>query len=187
MPADPPHDRGQPVQQRTPADQFNAPASAYPGSDVHPADGQPVVRTTQPDPNLFRPGRKPVATLLPDAGQTEPAPARGRVARGVAARMTDFWTWARVHLFRLWTALAVLGGFGYLWVNHPEYLTWWKRTVNGLVDAVCDRLPYPWGDRIGSTIGNFGIWVQLTLAILEFRAVIGLVLLVLRRRRASRS
>ena len=100
--------------------------------------------------------------------------------------MTDFWIWARVHLFRLWTALAVLGGFGYLWVSHPEYLTWWKRTVNGLVDAICDRLPYPWGDRIGSTIGNFGIWVQLTLAILAFRAVIGLILLVLRRRRARR-
>lgn len=97
--------------------------------------------------------------------------------------MAEFWAWARVQLFRLWTALAVLGSFGYLWVNRPEYLTWWKRTVNGLVDTVCGWLPYPWGDRIGATIGNFGIWVQLTLAILALRAVVGLVLMAVRRRR----
>jgi hypothetical protein len=39
------------------------------------------------------------------------------------------WSWARVYFFRLWTALAVLGAFGYLWLNGPEYLTWWKRSV----------------------------------------------------------
>jgi len=95
----------------------------------------------------------------------------------------SFAAWARTHLFRLWTAVATLAGFGYLWVNRPEWLTWWKRSVDGLVDTVCGWMPYPWGDRIGSTVGNFGIWVQITLAILALRAVVGLFLMAVRRMR----
>ena len=99
------------------------------------------------------------------------------------------WRWARVQFFRFWTALAVVGGYGYLWLNHPEYLTWWKRSVTALIEGVCARLPYPWGDRIESTIGNFGIWVQLTLAILLFRAILGFIMMAVRamqhRRRAG--
>jgi hypothetical protein len=71
------------------------------------------------------------------------------------------WNWVRVHFFRLWTALLVLGAYGYLWVNKPEYLTWWKRSLNTLIEKGCDRLPYPWGDQIESTLGNFGIWIHL--------------------------
>jgi hypothetical protein len=78
------------------------------------------------------------------------------------------WAWSRVQLFRLWTALTVVGACGYLWLYEPEYLTWWKRSIDALVEAGCAQLPYPWGDRIESTIGNFGIWVQLTLAVLIF-------------------
>jgi hypothetical protein len=62
--------------------------------------------------------------------------------------------------FRLWTALVVLGAYGYFWLNTPEYLSWWKRTVNPPIEKRCDMLSYPWGDRIESTVGNFGIWVQ---------------------------
>ena len=94
--------------------------------------------------------------------------------------------WLRVHLFRLWTALAVFGSFCYLWLNRPEYLTWWKRSVNAFIESACGLLPYPWGDRIESTIGDFGIWVQLTLAILIFRAALGSVLLLIRMRRRRR-
>jgi hypothetical protein len=35
-------------------------------------------------------------------------------------------------------------------------------------------------NRLESTIGNFGIWVQLTLAILIFRAILGISLLMIR-------
>jgi hypothetical protein len=93
------------------------------------------------------------------------------------------WVWLRVQLFRLWTALIVVGAGGYLWLNKPEYLTWWKRSVDAFVEASCARLPYPWGDRIESTIGNFGIWVQVTLAILIFRAAIGILLVSVRAMR----
>lgn len=97
--------------------------------------------------------------------------------------------WVGIQLFRLLTALAVLGAFGYFWVNDPEYLTWWQHSVNGLIDAGSDELPYPWGDRVQSTVGNFGIWLQLTLAIVIVRAALGLAAILFRtayRRRRSR-
>ena len=90
------------------------------------------------------------------------------------------WAWVRVQFFRFWTALAVLGTYGYLWIYRPEYLSWWKRSVDALIEGGSAQLPYPWGDRIESTIGNFGIWVQVTLAILIFRAALGILLLCIR-------
>ena len=36
---------------------------------------------------------------------------------------TEMWTWMRVQFFRFWTALVVLGAYGYFWLNTPEYLT----------------------------------------------------------------
>ena len=67
--------------------------------------------------------------------------------------------------------------------QHAPYLTWWKRTVDTLIEKGCDMLSYPWGDRIESTVGNFGIWVQITLAILIFRTIIGTVLILIRATR----
>jgi hypothetical protein len=90
------------------------------------------------------------------------------------------WAWLRIQLFRFWTALAVLGTYVYLWINKPEYLSWWKRHVDTLIESGSGQLPYPWGDRIESTIGNFGLWVQVTLAILVFRTAIGVLLLCIR-------
>jgi hypothetical protein len=95
--------------------------------------------------------------------------------------------WLRVQFFRLWTALAVLGTSIYLWFYKPEYLTLWKRSTDRLVEAGSSRLPYPWGDRLESTIGNFGIWVQLTAAILIFRAILGVFLLMIRMLRRRKS
>ena len=70
-----------------------------------------------------------------------------------------------------------------LWLNRPEYLTWWKRSIERLIEDGSAELPYPWGDRLESTIGNFGIWVQLTVAILIFRAILGIMLLMIRTMR----
>ena len=33
---------------------------------------------------------------------------------------TEMWTWMRVQFFRFWTALVVLGAYGYFWLNTPE-------------------------------------------------------------------
>jgi hypothetical protein len=90
------------------------------------------------------------------------------------------WAWSRVQFFRLWTAVVVLGTYVYLWLDKPDYLSWWKRSVDALIERGSAQVPYPWGDRIESTIGNFGIWIQVTLAILVFRIAIGILLLCIR-------
>jgi hypothetical protein len=82
----------------------------------------------------------------------------------------------RNHIFRAWTACAVLAGYAYGWLYAPEMLTWWKRTTTTAIEAGCALLPYPWGDRIEATLGNFGLWVQITLAIVVFRILIWFVI-----------
>jgi hypothetical protein len=88
--------------------------------------------------------------------------------------------WVLRQLFRFWTALAVLAGYVYAWWSVPEALTWWKRTTTGAIERICDWLPYPWGDRTEASIGNFGLWVQITIAIVVFRVVIWFTVRALR-------
>ena len=78
----------------------------------------------------------------------------------------------RNHAFRIWTACAILVAYVYAWVQAPELLTWWKRTTTTVIEAGCSLLPYPWNDRIEATIGNIGLWVQITLAIVAFRILV---------------
>ena len=82
----------------------------------------------------------------------------------------------RRHTFRTWTACAVLAAYVYGWVYVPELLTWWKRTTTSVIEAGCSVLPYPWNDRIEATLGNFGLWVQITMAIIMFRILIWLAM-----------
>jgi hypothetical protein len=91
-------------------------------------------------------------------------------------------TWARVrsHVFRIWTAAAILAAYVYAWFDVPELLTWWKHTTEAAIEATCGLLPYPWNDRIEATLGNFGVWVQITLAIIAFRILVWLVMVVIR-------
>ncbi|MFL5280328.1 MAG: hypothetical protein ACJ8AW_04860 [Rhodopila sp.] len=86
----------------------------------------------------------------------------------------DAWRWLRIQTFRLWTACAVLAIYAWAWVERPELLTWWKRTTAWAIERGCAALPYPWGDRIEATLGNFGLWVQITLAIIAFRIIVWL-------------
>src|SRR6201989_3040052 len=92
----------------------------------------------------------------------------------------------RSHIFRLWTAFAVLAAYVYAWIYAPELLTWWKRTTTTAIEDGCGFLPYPWGDRIEATLGNFGLWVQITLAIVVLRVLMCLVISATRRAFASR-
>ncbi len=87
----------------------------------------------------------------------------------------------RRHVFRIWTAGAVLAAYMYSWLYAPELLTWWKRATTAAIESGCGLLPYPWGDRIEATLGNFGLWVQITLAIVCFRLAVWVVMTVLRR------
>ncbi len=82
----------------------------------------------------------------------------------------------RSHVFRVWTAGAIVAAYLYSWFYVPELLTWWKRATEAAIQAGCALLPYPWGDRIEATIGNFGLWVQVTLAIIVFRILVWVVI-----------
>jgi hypothetical protein len=100
--------------------------------------------------------------------------------------------WLRRQFFRLWTAAAVLVAYAYGWLYFPELLTWWKRSTTTLIERGCGLLPYPWGDRLEATLGNFGLWVQITLAIVAVRVVAWAVGMIAhrmwtRRRRGSAS
>jgi hypothetical protein len=72
-------------------------------------------------------------------------------------------------------------------LDDPEYLTWWKRAIDTLIENGCGLLPYPWGDRVESTIGDIGLWMQITLAILLLRAVVGAFIIAFRRNNFYRS
>jgi hypothetical protein len=85
----------------------------------------------------------------------------------------------RSHVFRAWTAAVILAGYVYGWLYVPELLTWWKRTTTTVIETGCGLLPYPWGDRVEATLGNLGLWVQITLAIIAFRILIWLVMSLL--------
>ncbi len=86
----------------------------------------------------------------------------------------------RSHAFRLWTACAILAAYVWSWLYRPELLTWWKHTTDWLIQSFCALLPYPWNDRIESSIGNIGLWVQITLAIIVLRIVVWALIAVLR-------
>ena len=92
----------------------------------------------------------------------------------------------RSHVFRIWTAAAILAAYVYAWFDVPELLTWWKRTTTALIEAACSLLPYPWNDRMEATLGNFGLWVQITLAIIVFRILVWFAMLIIRRLLARR-
>ena len=97
--------------------------------------------------------------------------------------MVALLAWARVHFFRLWTASLILAGFGYCLMNKPEYLTWWKRTTDWLIQSGCGFLPYPWGDRIEATVGNLGATMQIILAIVALRVFLGILIRIYRMTR----
>jgi len=84
----------------------------------------------------------------------------------------------RGHVFRIWTACAILAAYVYGWVYVPELLIWWKRATTSVIETGCGLLPYPWNDRIEATLGNIGLWVQITLAIVVFRILVWVVLSV---------
>ena len=93
----------------------------------------------------------------------------------------------RNHVFRIWTACAILAAYVYGWLYVPELLTWWKRTTTSIIEAGCGVLPYPWNDRIEATLGNIGLWVQITLAIVVFRILMWLLMSGTRRAWSARA
>jgi hypothetical protein len=55
---------------------------------------------------------------------------------------------AKVHTFRITTALVawvlIVAAFYY----RPDWIKWGLRGATGGIEAIGDALPYPWGDRV---------------------------------------
>ena len=60
-----------------------------------------------------------------------------RTTRGPGLRSLSDATRARVrsHVFRIWTAGAILAAYVYSWFYVPELLTWWKRTTEATIET----------------------------------------------------
>jgi hypothetical protein len=92
---------------------------------------------------------------------------------------------AKVHTFRITTAIAawllIVAAFYY----HPEWIKWALRTVTGGIETAADAVPYPWGDRVEIVLRELGgfVWFQVTLAILALRLVCSLLAAMWRRLR----
>jgi hypothetical protein len=90
---------------------------------------------------------------------------------------------AKVHTFRIATAVAtwllIVGAFYY----HPEWIKWGMRTITHGIETAADAIPYPWGDRIEIALRELGgfVWFQITLAIVSLRILLSSVAAVWRR------
>ena len=93
------------------------------------------------------------------------------------ADWSPFKAWMLTHLFRVWTALLTLIGFGAAFLYKPEWLTWWLRTTMRGIESGSAALPYPWGDRFEVALRGIGgsFWIQITLAIIIVRVAAWIV------------
>jgi hypothetical protein len=85
--------------------------------------------------------------------------------------------WARVHLFRIGTAVLTLALLGLCFFYSPDLLTWWLRATMRIIEAVAGLLPYPWGDRVEIAMKALGgsFWFLITSAIIIVRVAFWLV------------
>lgn len=110
---------------------------------------------------------------LTEMRQQYPAPAR-----------SPFRVWVGTHLFRTWTALVTLAGFGWAFFYKPEWITWWLRTTMNGIEQGAAFMPYPYGDQFEVALRGIGgsFWVQITLAIIIVRVVAWLIGQMFKRR-----
>jgi hypothetical protein len=95
---------------------------------------------------------------------------------------------ARVHTFRIATAVlawaAIIAAFYY----RPDWIKWGLRTGTHGIEALGDSMPYPWGDRIEIVLRELGglIWFQITIVIIAIRVFLFTITLVWRTLRQNR-
>jgi hypothetical protein len=80
---------------------------------------------------------------------------------------------ARVHSFRIITAVLAWVFIGVAFYYRPDWIKWGLRTATHGIEAVGDALPSPWGDRIEIVLRELGgfIWIQITALIIFIRVV----------------
>ena len=96
--------------------------------------------------------------------------------------------WARLHVFRTFTAVLTLLLLGLCFFYFPELITWWLRaTVRG-IEFIASLLPYPWGVQVEIALKALGgsFWFQIASAIIIVRAVLWSLSAGWRHRRSRR-
>jgi len=96
--------------------------------------------------------------------------------------------WARVHLFRIGTAVLTLALLVLCFFYSPDLLTWSLRATMRLIEDVAGLIPYPWGDRVEIAMKALGgsFWFLITSAIIMVRVAFWLVAAGWRHRASSR-
>ena len=96
---------------------------------------------------------------------------------------------AKVHTFRITTALVawvlIVAAFYY----RPDWIKWGLRGATGGIEAIGDALPYPWGDRVEIVLRELGgsFWLQVTAVIVLLRVVLSGIAMAWRARRRRKA
>lgn len=105
-------------------------------------------------------------------------------ADGRVSRYTGLKHHAKVHSFRIGTAilawLLIVAAFYY----RPDLIKVALRAGTSGIEAISDALPYPWGDRIEIVLRELGgfIWFQITAFIIVIRLLFSGIAAIWRRR-----
>jgi hypothetical protein len=80
---------------------------------------------------------------------------------------------AKVHSFRISTAILAWGLIVAAFYYRPDLLKWALRTITHGIEAIGDSLPSPWGDRAEVILRELGgfVWFQVTLIIVAVRVL----------------
>jgi hypothetical protein len=84
---------------------------------------------------------------------------------------------AKVHSFRIVTAILAWVLIGIAFYYRPDWIKWGLRAATHGIEAVGDALPSPWGDRVEIVLRELGgfIWIQITALIILIRVLLSIV------------
>lgn len=101
------------------------------------------------------------------------------------AQPSEFRRWVVTHTYRIITALFTLAFFGFAFLYHPEWISWWLRLITRGIEDITALLPYPYGDQVEVALKGFGgsFWLQITAAIVILRAFLSSIAFAWRRQR----
>ena len=80
---------------------------------------------------------------------------------------------AKVHSFRIGTAILAWGLIVAAFYYRPDLLKWVLRTLTQGIETIGDALPSPWGDRAEVILRELGgfVWFQITAVIVVIRVL----------------
>jgi len=96
---------------------------------------------------------------------------------------------AKVHSFRVGTAILAWGLIVAAFYYRPDWLKWGLRALTNGIETIGDALPSPWGDRAEVILRELGgfVWFQITAVIVLIRVLLSGIAMGWRwRRRDSR-